>query len=77
MPRDFHEFAHPGDDAERACLEALVREDYDRCHPDDCFDDLKRRAAFSKEDRCLYRDWLAVAAARAAERQHQHAIAAE
>lgn len=32
---------------------------YDRCHPDDSFLDLKRRAAFSKEDRMLLRDWLA------------------
>jgi len=37
-----------------------------RCHPDDTLDDLKRRASFSKEDRGLLRDWMAVAAARAA-----------
>jgi hypothetical protein len=47
-------------------LESLVREDYDRCHPGETFDDMKQRMAFSKEDRGLYRDWLAVAAARAA-----------
>ena len=35
---------------------------YDKCHPDDSFHDLKRRAAFSKEDRLLLRDWLATAA---------------
>jgi hypothetical protein len=29
----------------------------------DTLDDLKRRAAFSKEDRGLLRDWMATAAA--------------
>lgn len=57
MSRDFED---------RAGLAALVRDDYERCHPGETFDDLRRRASFSKEDRCLYRDWLAVAAARAA-----------
>ncbi len=28
----------------RSDLEALIREDYERCRPDDSFDDLKRRA---------------------------------
>ena len=40
-------------------VEDAARAAYDACHPDDSFDDLKRRAAFSKEDRCLLRDWLA------------------
>lgn len=44
-------------------LESLIRPDYERCHPGDTLDDLKRRAAFSKEDRGLLRDWMAVAAA--------------
>ena len=44
-------------------LESLIRQDYERCHPGDTLDDLKRRAAFSKEDRGLLRDWMAVAAA--------------
>ena len=44
-------------------LESLIRRDYERCHPGDTLDDLKRRAAFSKEDRGLLRDWMAVAAA--------------
>ena len=44
-------------------LEALIRRDYERCHPGDTLDDLKRRAAFSKEDRGLLRDWMAIAAA--------------
>jgi hypothetical protein len=61
-----HEFVRPKDEAERAYLESLVREDYDRCHQGETFDDMKRRIPFSREDRGLYRDWLAVAAARAA-----------
>jgi hypothetical protein len=44
-------------------LESLIRQDYERCHPGDTLDDLKRRAAFSKEDRGLLRDWMAIAAA--------------
>ena len=39
-------------------LESLIRRDYERCHPGDTLDDLKRRAAFSKEDRGLLRDWM-------------------
>ena len=42
-------------------LEALIRRDYERCHPGDTLDDLKRRAAFSKQDRGLLRDWMATA----------------
>ena len=44
-------------------LESLIRRDYERCHPGDTLDDLKRRAAFSKEDRGLLQDWMAIAAA--------------
>lgn len=51
---------------EQTYLESLVREEFERCHPDDTFEDLKRRAAFSKEDKGLLRDWMAVARARAA-----------
>lgn len=57
MSRDFNDPAR---------LEALVRDDYARCHPGETFDDMRRRASFSKEDRCLYRDWIAVAVTRAA-----------
>jgi len=56
----------PHDAQDRAYLESLVRDDYDRCHPGETFDDMRRRASFSREDRGLYRDWLSVAAARAA-----------
>jgi hypothetical protein len=66
MVSNSHEFVRPHDDAERAYLESLVRDDYDRCHSGETFDDMKRRMSFSKEDRGLYRDWLAVAGARAA-----------
>ncbi|WP_342738939.1 hypothetical protein [Bradyrhizobium sp. B117] len=51
---------------DRTYLESLIKEDFERCHPDDTFEDLKRRASFSKEDKGLLRDWMAVAAARAA-----------
>jgi hypothetical protein len=49
-------------ESERRYLESLVRTDYERCHPGDSFEDLKRRAHFSNEDRGLLRDWLATAA---------------
>ena len=46
-------------------LESLIREDFERCHPGETLEDLKHRASFSREDRGLLRDWMAVAAARA------------
>lgn len=51
---------------DRTYLESLIREDFERCHPGETLEDLKQRASFSKEDRGLLRDWMAVAAARAA-----------
>lgn len=51
---------------ERIYLESLIREDFERCHPDDTLEDLKRRASFSREDKGLLRDWMTVAARRAA-----------
>jgi len=72
-----HDFIHPKDEAERVYLEALVREDYNRAHPADTFDEMKRRAPFSPEDQGLYRDWLAVAAASAAAELSLTSIAAE
>lgn len=65
MRSNSQHFVDPVDDAERVYLEALIREDFARCHPGDSLDDMKRRSAFSKEDRGLLRDWMAVAAARA------------
>jgi hypothetical protein len=55
----------PTSEAERIYLESLIREDYERCHPGDTLNDLKRRASFSKEDKGLLRDWMAVARTRA------------
>lgn len=52
-------------EAER--IERIARESYERCHPDDTFDDLKRRAAFSREDQGLLRDWLEFAAREASD----------
>lgn len=46
-------------------LEAFIRDDYERCHPDDTFDDLRRRARFAKEDKGLLADWMALAETRA------------
>jgi hypothetical protein len=58
------------DHAERIFLESLVRPDYERCHPDETWEDLKRRAAFIKEDKGLLRDWMALAAQRARARRN-------
>ncbi len=46
--------------------EDLLRAEYERCHPDDDFDELRRRAAFSKEDRMLLQEWRAAIRARLA-----------
>jgi hypothetical protein len=66
MPTFYHQHLHVASEEERSYLESLIREDYERCHPGETLEDLKRRASFSKEDRGLLRDWMAVAAARAA-----------
>jgi hypothetical protein len=54
-----------------ACYEALVAPDYDRCHPGDSFEAMKLRARFSKEDQGLLKQWMAIAAARAAKLPHR------
>jgi hypothetical protein len=64
LSNSYHD-AQPRDDAERVCLEESIRDDFTRCHPDMTLDDLRRRAAFSKEDRGLLRDWMAIAARQA------------
>ena len=46
--------------------EQILRAEYERCHPDDTFDALKHRAAFSKEDRRLLEDWRVTIRARGA-----------
>ncbi len=58
-------YVQPANETERTYLESLIREDFARCHPGETLDDVKRRAAFSREDKGLLRDWMAVAAARA------------
>lgn len=68
MLTNSHDHVRPESEAECAALEALIRADYESCHPDDTFEDMKRRAAFSKEDKGLLRDWMAIAAARVAAR---------
>lgn len=66
MPTDYRHHVDIASEEERSYLESLIREDYERCHPGETLEDLKRRASFSKEDRGLLRDWMALAAARAA-----------
>jgi hypothetical protein len=66
MPTNPH-FGLPSTrEEEEAYLEALISEDFERCHPGETLEDLKRRASFSREDRGLLRDWMTVAARRAA-----------
>ena len=66
MPTHSYSELGSGAQDETTYLESLIRQDFERCHPDETLDDLKRRAAFSKEDRGLLRDWMAIAASRAA-----------
>ncbi len=47
--------------------QALARAGYERCHPADSFAALQRRARFSREDRGLLRQWLAIAVQQQAE----------
>jgi len=73
MPTDPYRNLQPAGEEERAYLESLIREEFERCHPGETLDDIKRRASFSKEDRGLLRDWMAIAVKRAAiERQKRH-----
>jgi hypothetical protein len=66
MPTSSYYGLPPTGEEERAYLETLIREDFERCHPGGTLEDLKGGASFSKEDRGLLRDWMAVAARRAA-----------
>lgn len=66
MLSNSHNFVRPADEAERAYLESLILEDFARCHRGETLEDIKHRAAFSKEDRGLLRDWMALAAIRGA-----------
>lgn len=66
-----------GKDGRCKYLESLIRADYERCHPEDSFADLKHRARFSKEDKGLLRDWLAVAEWRDRSLRSRTTLAAE
>ncbi len=66
MLSNSHDHVRPASEDEWARLKSLIRADFAQCHPTETLEDLRRRAAFSKEDKGLLRDWLAVAAARAA-----------
>lgn len=66
MLSNSYHHVEPANEAERAYLESLIRDDFERCHPGETLEDVRRRASFSKEDKGLLRDWLAVAATRAA-----------
>jgi len=44
--------------------ESLARQAYDACHPDDSFEDLKRRAHFSRHDAGLLDAWTEATQAR-------------
>ncbi len=66
MLSDSYHYVQAVNEAESAYLESLIREDFEWCHPGETLEDVKRRASFSKEDKGLLRDWLAVAANRAA-----------
>lgn len=51
---------------DREYLEFLIRADYERCHPGESLEDMKRRARFLNEDKGLLREWMKLAAIRAA-----------
>lgn len=67
MPGNSHDFVRPADEAERGRLESLIRDDFARFRCGETLDDVKRRMVWSREDRGLYRYWLAIAALRAAD----------
>lgn len=57
------------DGSTRADVEALARELFERTRRDEAFDDLKRRAAFNRQDAGRIRHWIRAARALAAKRQ--------
>jgi len=69
MLSNSHHHVNPANEAERTYLEFLIRADFERCHPGETLDEVKRRASFSREDKGILRDWMAVAATRAAYEQ--------
>lgn len=76
MLSDAFRQVQPANETERAYLESLIREDFSRCHPGETLDDVKRRAAFSREDKGLFRDWMAAAARAATDHVKQPLAAA-
>jgi hypothetical protein len=42
-------------------IEALARRSYEGCHPNDTFEDLKRRAGMTRLDAGLLRGWIRAA----------------
>lgn len=74
MLSNSREYIRLANEAERTYLELLIRGDYERCHPGETLEDMKRRSAFSKEDKGLLRDWMALAAMRAANRAGYGAV---
>jgi len=66
MRTDSRQHLDSGGAWDRTYLESLIRADFERCRPGETLEDLKRRASFSKEDKGLLRDWMAVARAAAA-----------
>ena len=65
MLSNSYHFVCPASEAGRVYLESLICEDFERCHVGETLEDIKRRVSFSKEDKGLLRDWMAVAAKRA------------
>jgi hypothetical protein len=62
------------DESEREYLKSLIRSDYERCHPGETLEDLQRRSHFSKEDKGLLQDWMALAARRAIARHNEKSV---
>ena len=75
MLSNSYDYVRPGSEAEQAYLEQLIRADFARCHPTETLEDIRRRASFSREDKGLLRDWLAIAAIRAAAEASKTAFA--
>ena len=75
MPISSYYGPGPACEQEPAYLESLICDDFDRCHPGDTLEDLKRLASFSREDRGLLRDWMAIAARSAAAKQKGTGVA--
>ncbi len=76
MLSNTHSYVRPTSEAERIYLEQSIRADFTRCHPAETLEDIKRRASFSREDKGLLRDWMALAAIRAAADRIETAFAA-